>query len=71
MKQNTLIGHKETVIICEESGLVSLNYNVLLTTLEVSVVVKPVIIVVIVKSTSTCIKCDRTCHTFEIVITRR
>jgi hypothetical protein len=32
MKRNTLIEHKETTIICEESGHVSLNYNTLLTT---------------------------------------
>jgi hypothetical protein len=32
MKKNTLIEHKEVGIICEENGLISLSYNVLLTT---------------------------------------
>jgi hypothetical protein len=34
MKWDTLIEHKEVVILCEENGLVSLKYNVLLTTLD-------------------------------------
>jgi hypothetical protein len=33
MKRNTLIEHKEVVVVCEESGHVSLNYNVILITL--------------------------------------
>jgi hypothetical protein len=28
MKRNILIKHKEVVVVCEESGLVSMNYNV-------------------------------------------
>jgi len=62
MKQNTLIGHKETVIICEESGLVSLNYNVLLTTLNVNIVTKPVVFVVTTKSTTIYINCGKIGH---------
>jgi hypothetical protein len=27
MKRNTLIEHKEVVVVCEENGLVSLSYN--------------------------------------------
>jgi hypothetical protein len=34
MTRNTLIKHKETTIICEESGLIITNYNALLTQLE-------------------------------------
>jgi hypothetical protein len=30
MTKNTLIKHKEIVIICEESGLVIANYNILI-----------------------------------------
>ncbi len=62
MKQNTLIGHKETVIICEESGLVSLNYNVLLTTLNVNIVTKPLVFVVTTKSTTIYINCGKIGH---------
>jgi hypothetical protein len=64
MKWNTLIEHKE-VVVCEESGHVSLSYNVLLTPLEVNVVTKPIVTIVKGKSTYTYINCGRTCHTFE------
>jgi hypothetical protein len=37
MKRNTLIEHKEVVVICEENGPTSMSYNVLLTTLEANV----------------------------------
>jgi hypothetical protein len=37
MKRKTLIEHKEVVIVCEESGPISMSYNVLLTTLEANV----------------------------------
>jgi hypothetical protein len=62
MKRNTLIEHKEVVVICEESGHVSLSYNVLVTTLEVDVVVKPIVPIVITKSTLTYTNCSKTSH---------
>ncbi len=65
MKRDTLIKHKEVVVVCEESGLVSLSSNVLLTTQEANIVVKPIILVVISKSTLTCTNCGKTCHTLE------
>jgi hypothetical protein len=34
MKRDTLMEHKETVVVCEENGPISLSYNVLLTTSE-------------------------------------
>jgi hypothetical protein len=36
---NILIEHKEVIIVCEESGLINLSYNALLTTLETNIVV--------------------------------
>jgi hypothetical protein len=42
MKRGTLIEHKEIAVICEESGLISLSYNVLLTTLKAIIIVKPI-----------------------------
>jgi hypothetical protein len=63
-KRNTLIEHKE-VVVCEENGLVNLNYNVLLTTQEANVVVKHVISIVIVKSTLTCTNCGKSGHSVE------
>ncbi len=50
MKKNTLNKHNKVVIVCKESGLVSLSYNVLLTTPEANIVTKLVTLVVIVKS---------------------
>jgi hypothetical protein len=32
MKRNTLIEHKEVVVICEENGPINLNYIVILIT---------------------------------------
>jgi hypothetical protein len=65
MKRNTLIEHKEVAIVCEESGFVCLNYNVLLTTLKVNVVVKHVVTIVTVKSTLTYTNCGETGHSVE------
>jgi hypothetical protein len=65
MRRNTLIEHKEVAIVCEESGHVSLSYNVLLTTPEPNVIIKPIIPIVIVKSTLTCIDCGKTDHLVE------
>jgi hypothetical protein len=47
---------KKIVIVYEKSGHFSVNYNALLTTLEINVVVKLVVPIVIVRSTTTCIK---------------
>jgi hypothetical protein len=66
LKRNTLIKHKEDDVICEGSGLVSLNYNALLTTPKVNVVVKHVVPIVVIKSTLTCINCGKTGHSMEI-----
>jgi hypothetical protein len=59
MKKSTLIKHKEAAIVCEESGHVSLSYNVLLTTLEANIVVKPTIPIVTTKSTLTNTYCGK------------
>jgi hypothetical protein len=50
MNEDTSIEHKETAIICEESGLITLSYNVLLTTPKANTVTKLIVLVVIVKS---------------------
>jgi hypothetical protein len=65
MKRNTLIKHKEVAVICEESGHVSLSYNVLLTTLEADVIVKPIVPIVTSKSTLTYTNCSKTSHLVE------
>jgi hypothetical protein len=51
MKRNILIEHKENVVIREENELVSLNYNVILTTPELNTIVKLVIPTITTKST--------------------
>ncbi len=43
MTKNTLIEHKEATIICEESGLVKTNYNILITQLESKPVAQPIV----------------------------
>jgi hypothetical protein len=65
MKKNTLIEHKEAAMVCEESGHVSLSYNVLLTTPEANVVVNLVVSIITVKSTLTCTNCGETGHSME------
>ncbi len=71
MKRDTLIEHKEVVVVCEENGPVSLSFNVLLTTPETNTVVKPIIPVVIVKSALTCTNCGKTGHTLETCHNRK
>ncbi len=65
MRRNTLIKHKEVVVVCEESGPNSLNYNVLLTTPEANIIIKLVVPIVIAKSTLTCTNCGKTDHSVE------
>jgi hypothetical protein len=65
LKRNTLIEHKEIVIVCEESGLVSMIYNVLLTQLKANASVKLVVLVVIVKLALTCTNYGKTSHSVE------
>ncbi len=49
MKKDSLIEHKEIAIVCEESGPISLSYNVLLTTREANTIAKLIVLVVTVK----------------------
>jgi uncharacterized membrane protein len=71
MKKNTLIQHKEIVVICEESGPISLSYNVILNTLEVNIIIKHVILTIIAKSTLTCTNCGKTNHSMETYHSRK
>jgi hypothetical protein len=65
MKRDTLIEHKEVVIAHEESGHVSLSYNVPLITLEANIIVKLIVSIITTKLTSMCTNCRKTCHNFE------
>ncbi len=65
VKKDSLIEHKEVVVVCEESGPISLSYNVLLTTPEVNTIIKPIVLVVTTKSTLTYTNCDKTGHLIE------
>jgi hypothetical protein len=49
MKRNTLMEHKKAIVVCEESGPISLNYNTLLTTSEIDIITKHVIPIVTTK----------------------
>jgi hypothetical protein len=59
MKKDTLVEHKE-VVVCEESGHVSLSYNALLTTPKANTIIKPIVHVVTTKSTLACTNCGKT-----------
>jgi hypothetical protein len=65
MKRNTLIEHKEAIVVCEESGPINLSYNVLLTTPKDNTVVKLVVPIVTTKSTLTYTNCGKTGHSVE------
>jgi hypothetical protein len=45
MKRDALIKHKEIVIVCKESGLISKNYNGTLTTLKTNTTIKQLLVV--------------------------
>jgi hypothetical protein len=74
MNRNTLIEHKEVVVVCEENGPISLSYNALLTTLEANTVVEHVVHVVTIQSTLTCTNYGKinhsmaTCHNRKIEV---
>ncbi len=63
--------HKKATIVCEENGPISLNYNVILTTPKVNVVVKPIIPTVTTKSTLTCTNCGKTSQSMETYHNRK
>jgi hypothetical protein len=63
MRRNTLIEHKEVVVVCEESGPISLN--VLLATPETNTIVKHVIHVVITISTLACTNYGKISHSIK------
>jgi hypothetical protein len=71
MKKNTLTEHKEVAIVCEKSGHVNMNYNVLLTTPEVNVGVKHVVLVMTAKSTLTYTNCGKIGHSVETYHNRK
>jgi len=65
MNRDTLIEHKETIVVCEESGHVSLNYNVMLTTPKANTIFEPVLLVVTTKLILTCTNCDKIDHSVK------
>jgi hypothetical protein len=71
MKINTLIKHKEVVVVCEESGPINLSFNVLLTTLEANVGIKLIVLVVTTKSSLNYTNCGKTNHSVETCHNRK
>jgi hypothetical protein len=47
--------HKEVVVICEESGLVNISYNVILTTPNINTITKTIVTIISTKSLLICI----------------
>jgi hypothetical protein len=68
--RDTLIRHKEAIIVCEESGHVSSSCNVMLTTPKANIVVKSIVLVT-TKSTLTCTNCGKIGHTLETCHNRK
>jgi hypothetical protein len=56
VKCDTLIKHKKTAIVYEESRPININYDVLPTTLETNAITKLVVYVVTTKALYTCNK---------------
>jgi hypothetical protein len=54
MTRDTLVKHKETVIIYEKNGPIIVNYNVLLTQLDSKTIVQPIINYTTTKQPLTC-----------------
>lgn len=72
MKCDTLIKHKKTAIVYEESGPINVNYDVLPTTLETNGITKLVVHVVTTKALYTCINCGKVGHILDTYyITKR
>jgi hypothetical protein len=49
MARDTFIKHKEVVIICEESGPIITNYNILIIQQKFKLVTQPIVIYTIAK----------------------
>jgi hypothetical protein len=62
MTKYTLIKHKEITMICEESGLVIENYNVLITQPKSKLVAQPIIIYTTARQHLTCSKYGKIDH---------
>jgi hypothetical protein len=71
MKIDTLIKHKEAIVVSKENGLVSLDYNVLLMTPKTNTIVNLTVLVVITKSTLTCTNCGKQVIPLRPVITEK
>ncbi len=71
MVRNTLIKHKETIIIYEESGSVIINYNALISHPTSKLVAQLVITYTTAKQQLTCSNCGKTSHSKETCHNRK
>jgi hypothetical protein len=71
MTRNTLIEHKEVIVVCEKNELVNMSYNALLTIPKANVGVKLVVPSITTKSTLTCTNCGKTSHSIETCHNRK
>ncbi len=62
MTRDTLIKHKEVVMIFEESGPIIANYNVFIIQLESKPVAHPIVIFTTIRQQLTCSNCGKTSH---------
>jgi hypothetical protein len=65
LKRDTLIKHKEVVIVCKESEPISKSYNDTLTTPKNNTTIKIIVSSISTKSSLVYISCGITNHTIE------
>lgn len=65
MRRDTLIKHKEVVVICEENGSIITNYNALIIQPKSKLVAQPIVHFTMTKQPLTCSNYGKTCRAKE------
>jgi hypothetical protein len=71
MTRNTLIKHKEIIVICEECGPIITNYNVLITQPNSKLVAQPIVTYTTTNQQLTCSNYDEIGHAKKPMIIGR
>jgi mannitol/fructose-specific phosphotransferase system IIA component (Ntr-type) len=71
LTRNTMIKHKEIIIICEENGPIITNYNALIIRPKSKLVAQPIVTYTTTKQQLTCSSCDKIGHAKKKIIIGR
>ncbi len=71
MARDTLIKHKEIVVICEKNGPIIANYNILITQLESKLIAQPIITYTTSRQQLTCSNYGKIGQKNPVIIERR